>query len=114
MVDQSVHWKPVFAQQPATFDGKRGCDDLLKAPKVICGKYQRQIKSENAQNSNSGILFAGAPAIGSFLFSTQSPQRDFALVGAGVGINAEVLRHNDDLPQLRRAGGSVGLHGQHG
>ena len=60
----------------ATFD----CGPVTLSPQINAAWYHEFLDGENGVTTS----IAGAPAIGSFLVSTQPPERDFALVGAGI------------------------------
>ena len=58
------------------------CGPVTLTPQVNAAWYHEFLDNENGVTTSIG----GAPAIGSFLVRTQPPERDFALVGAGIGI----------------------------
>jgi uncharacterized protein with beta-barrel porin domain len=66
----------VGGRATATFD----CGPVTLSPQINAAWYHEFL--DNEDGVTTGI--SGAPALGSFLVSTNSPQRDFALVGAGL------------------------------
>jgi uncharacterized protein with beta-barrel porin domain len=66
----------VGGRATATFD----CGPVILSPQINAAWYHEFLDNENGVSTS----IAGAPALGSFLVSKNSPQRDFALAGAGL------------------------------
>jgi outer membrane autotransporter protein len=68
----------VGGRATATFD----CGPVVLSPQINAAWYHEFLDNENGVSTS----LPGAPALGSFQVSTTAPERDFALVGAGLNL----------------------------